>query len=112
MKLRIHDGTFRFRITGEEHDQLREAGSIRSENKVPGTSGGAQTFIFKILRETGETPTRLELEPYGVTLRLSPTDFNKLLEPDREGIYVEKQWTDDQGSESYFLAFVEKDRKP
>lgn len=112
MKLRIHDGTFRFRITGPELEQLREQGAIYSENRIPPGAPGGQSFRFEITNEKEEIRTTLELEPYGMRLRLSDSDFHKLLEPDQEGVYVEEHWVDDGGNPDYFLVFVEKDRRP
>lgn len=110
MKIRILDDSFRFRITSEELDQLRETGLLLTTSRFPG-EGGDAAFTFGIRVETRLSESRMESGPRSLHLRLSEGDLQILLKPEREGVYLKRQWEGPGGKILRAIAFVEKERR-
>ncbi len=113
MKLRIQDSSVRFRITLKELEVLRENGTLSREARVPvGPAGkdGAVVFRYEVLREEGTEESVLRVQPFVFQLVLAEADFEELADPAREGVYIRREWTDEEGAVRRFMVFIEKDR--
>src|SRR5690349_6672711 len=111
MKLRIQDNSVRFRITLRELEDLLRDGVLHRETRVPGAQDGAAVFGYEI-RVSRNEESRLAVGPFSFVLELSPADLEELAAPDKEGVYIKREWNSGAGTERLerFLVFVEKDR--
>lgn len=109
MKLRILNSSFRFRISPEELRDLAATGTAVSEGCIP-PSGAETTFRYGIQVDPGAEQGFLRLQPFSIMLVLSPAELATLRDPDREGVYLRREWTDANGLPARSMAFVEKDR--
>lgn len=66
-------------------------------------------FSSRVTRGRDDEESRLTAEPFGFTLILSPADCDRLASTD-EGIYIRREWTNEDGREVRFLAYIEKDK--
>jgi hypothetical protein len=110
MKLRIKDNSVRFRITLKELETLRSEGVLRSETHVLNLDGPGGVFRCSLVRDPDAQASRMEWAAEGATMRLAPEDFQTLAKEEEEGIYLRREWTDEDGFRHRFMAFVEKDR--
>lgn len=110
MKLRIKDNSVRFRITLRELHELEQNRSLRASSVVPPMGDKYGVFSYSLTLAEDDRGSRLELEPFGMNFVLCKKDFLALLEPDREGVYIQHEWADPFGEVKRFMAFVEKDR--
>lgn len=109
MKLRIQDNSVRFRITLKELEQLVRTGAIRSETQTP-PEGSEAVFRYAVTVDQSLLQSRLHIAAFAFTLALSQPDFDELLKPSNEGVYVRNEWTDASGATRRFIVFIEKDR--
>ena len=110
MKLRIKDSSFRFRITLMELKTLRSSGKLACRGDIPSTGGEPAAFSYSVVVDPGAGQSELRLEPFAITLVLSAEDCRQLAEPTREGVYIQREWTDPDGQVHRTMAFIEKDR--
>lgn len=110
MKLRIQDSSFRFRITLKELEELVAMGRIERHAEVPGPDGAVMGFHYAIVQEPNAAGSCLRVEAFGVVLALAGPDLKSLCEPNREGVYIRREWVDRTGVTRRSMAFVEKDR--
>lgn len=109
MKLRIQDSSVRFRITIKELEQLAKIGVVARETRVP-ASGGHTVFLYQVRRAPDADASDLQVTPFAFTLLLSQPDFQELADPSKEGVYIRREWIDQEGKTCRFLVFIEKDR--
>jgi hypothetical protein len=110
MKLRIKDNSVRFRITLKELETLRSEGVLRSETHVLNLDGPGGVFRCALVRDPDAQASRMEWAAEGATMRLASADFQTLANDKEEGVYIRREWTDEDGFRHRFMAFVEKDR--
>lgn len=113
MKLRIQDSSVRFRITLKELEVLRGKGTLAREARVPmGPAGqdGVVVFRYEVLRDAGAAESVLRVQPFLFQLVLAEADFEELADPTREGVYIRREWTGEEGEVRRFMVFIEKDR--
>ncbi|AXA37142.1 MAG: hypothetical protein D6691_01885 [Candidatus Hydrogenedentota bacterium] len=106
MKIRVQDSSVRYRVTLRELEELQKQGRIAAECLTP--DGGTWRYAIRLAPDC--EASRLAIEPFAITLELTPSDFQELSRPDREGVYVRREWSDSGGEVRRMIAFVEKDR--
>jgi hypothetical protein len=105
MKLRIQDSSIRFRITLKELETLRREARVERACLLP---GGA-VFCYAVIVDATLDESTVALQPYAVELRLCRADFETLVHPAKEGVYIHREWTGN-GEQKRFMTFIEKDR--
>ncbi|MCX7964035.1 MAG: hypothetical protein N2644_06090 [Candidatus Sumerlaea chitinivorans] len=106
MKIRMQDSSVRYRITLRELELLQKQGSIVAECLTP--DSGSWRYAVRVV--PNRSASRLAIEPFAIILELTPSELEELSRPDREGVYVRREWTDAGGEVRRMIAFVEKDR--
>lgn len=106
MKLRIQDSSIRFRLTLQEVEALGRDGRLERACRLP----GSPPLTYALRRDPHAAESHVVLGPYRIELVLSEGDHAELASPEREGVYVQREWAGEAGTTERFMAFVEKDR--
>jgi len=106
MKLRIQDSSVRLRITLKELETLQQKAVLEKVCLIP--VGASFRYLVRVRDALAES--RVVAQPYSLALELSTEDLRTLENPESEGVYLRKEWTDNQGVARRFMAFIEKDR--
>ncbi|CAN5494955.1 hypothetical protein BH09SUM1_BH09SUM1_00480 [soil metagenome] len=109
MKLRIQDNSIRFRLTLKEVEELAQRGELARIARFPGVGGGGGSFRYALIVRGELAESRIASGSHELALELCDADLRDLCVPDREGVYIRREWTDAEGPHR-FIAFVEKDR--
>lgn len=112
MKIRIQDHSVRFRVSVREAEMLLERGEIEAVTEIrsPDTGLLEGSFVYGVRRADGAAESECRIRPGSIRLVLTRRDCERLLEPDREGVYLAREAVAEDGSAHRFLAMVEKDR--
>lgn len=110
MKLRINSDSFRFRITEKELEELVKTGQLEVSVGVPGGAPGQLIpFRYRIQTCLASEEPGIELEPFGMTLRLDWEQIADLRKDSTRGVYIEETWMAADGKEGRFLVYVQQD---
>ncbi|PKO15532.1 hypothetical protein CVU37_12865 [candidate division BRC1 bacterium HGW-BRC1-1] len=110
MKIRIQDNSLRLRMTLKEVEALAETGRVARSMQVQSAAGPGGRLDYELVRDATLAESDVVVTGSAVSVRLCDADFRELQREDREGVYLRRQWTGDDGTQQRFMAFVEKDR--
>jgi len=110
MKIRIQDSSIRYRMTLREVEAFAQDGLIASTTQVVGPDGLGPVFEYRLEFDGNLAESEVLIKGASIAVRLSSIDRGVLLEPDKEGVYIRREWTSPEGKTHRFMAFVEKDR--
>lgn len=113
MKLRIKSHSIRFRISSEELAQLGDAGIVEDKSIIPAGAPGSPVvqLTYSVRCAAPGDTSWIEVVPFGFHLYLSLADCTELVQGEGKGVYVRREWENDQGHVIRFVAYVEKDKK-
>lgn len=111
MNLRVDGSSIRFRVDRQELERLRDEGTLETVTPIPAASGDAALFRFGIRRDPERSGAEVTLQSFEIELALSAAEVELLCRDDREGVYVDREWSDDDGRTRRLRILVEKDRK-
>ncbi len=112
MKIRIQDHSVRFRITLRELEKLETEGLIESRTEIfsKETRKCVGRFVYGIKKQEEINESTCELNPGSIWMILNRQDWEKLKDPQEEGVYLRQEVEKEDGSFHRFISFVEKDR--
>ena len=110
MKIRIQDNSLRLRMTLKEVEALATTGRVARTMQVLGAAGPGGRLEYELIRDGSLVESVVVVEGSSISVRLCEADFHELQEEGREGVYLRREWTGDDGASQRFMAFVEKDR--
>jgi hypothetical protein len=110
MKIRIQDNSIRYRLTLKEVETLKQTGRLERSTEILNAAGPGGVFRYAVILDYALASTEVRLQGTSIELALSSSDANELFDPEKEGAYIRREWTDADGNLKRFMAFVEKDR--
>lgn len=110
MKLRLKSHSVRFRLTTEEMDKLSQEGCVSCTTILPTSAGEKRKFRYEVARTSGDV-SDLIVGTEGFSLVLGVPDWTTLADDENEGVYLRREWQDDQARTQRTIIYVEKDRK-
>ncbi|MEQ8818928.1 MAG: hypothetical protein RLY93_01690 [Sumerlaeia bacterium] len=110
MKIRIQDSSVRLRLTLKEVEAFAGEGLVARETQVVAQEGLQGLFRYRLEYAPELAESEVAVEGFCIAVRLCGLDRAELLKPDREGVYIRREWISPEGKTHRFMAFVEKDR--
>jgi hypothetical protein len=106
MKLRIQDSSIRFRVTLREVETLLSNKALTRECRLP----TGDVFLYGVRIDDHAPESTVQLAGTAMTLILTAADAQSLADSSKEGVYIHREWSDQEGRSQRFMVFIEKDR--